>query len=257
MAPRVRARAVASPLWTCRPSRTATLVQSGQPSDGHCGAAVPPRLRDVVALPDLGLAVHAARGRGLDRPVRWVAVSELRGPGAVPRGRRAPAHDRDAAAADGSPPARRTSPGSSRPTSRPRARRWGWLRTRRCRPRSWRPPRAPGCRCSRCPSSTPFIAVTKAVSRAARRRGVRRGRPRLRRAARAHPRGAHLGRRRSGCRRGAAGQARRRLRARPRPGGRRGARVAGLVDAACRRPRPGGRAAAPPGTARLRSGVRR
>jgi purine catabolism regulator len=41
---------------------------------------VPPRLRDVVALPDLGLAVHAAAG-ALDRPVRWVAVSELEDPG--------------------------------------------------------------------------------------------------------------------------------------------------------------------------------
>jgi purine catabolism regulator len=40
---------------------------------------VPPRLRDVVALPDLGLAVHAAAG-ALDRPVRWVAVSELEDP---------------------------------------------------------------------------------------------------------------------------------------------------------------------------------
>lgn len=40
---------------------------------------MPPRLRDVVALPDLGLAVHAAPG-GLDRPVRWVAVSELEDP---------------------------------------------------------------------------------------------------------------------------------------------------------------------------------
>jgi purine catabolism regulator len=41
---------------------------------------VPPRLRDVVALPDLGLEVVAGAG-ALDRPVRWVAVSELEDPG--------------------------------------------------------------------------------------------------------------------------------------------------------------------------------
>ncbi|MGD9954834.1 MAG: PucR family transcriptional regulator [Candidatus Nanopelagicales bacterium] len=41
---------------------------------------MPPRLRDVVALPDLGLAVLAGAG-SLDRPVRWVAVSELEDPG--------------------------------------------------------------------------------------------------------------------------------------------------------------------------------
>ncbi|MFN8169427.1 MAG: PucR family transcriptional regulator [Candidatus Nanopelagicales bacterium] len=41
---------------------------------------MPPRLRDVVALPELGLVVHAAAA-GLDRPVRWVAVSELEDPG--------------------------------------------------------------------------------------------------------------------------------------------------------------------------------
>ena len=41
---------------------------------------MPPRLRDVVALPDLGLAVLAGQS-GLDRPVRWVAVSELEDPG--------------------------------------------------------------------------------------------------------------------------------------------------------------------------------
>jgi purine catabolism regulator len=40
---------------------------------------VPPRLRDVVALPDLGLTAHAAAS-ALDRPVRWVAVSELEDP---------------------------------------------------------------------------------------------------------------------------------------------------------------------------------
>ena len=40
---------------------------------------MPPRLRDVVALGDLGLAVRATAG-GLDRPVRWVAVSELEDP---------------------------------------------------------------------------------------------------------------------------------------------------------------------------------
>jgi purine catabolism regulator len=41
---------------------------------------VPPRLRDVVTLPDLGLAVVAGTS-ALDRPVRWVAVSELEDPG--------------------------------------------------------------------------------------------------------------------------------------------------------------------------------
>jgi purine catabolism regulator len=40
---------------------------------------VPPRLRDVVALPDLGLTVLAG-ATALDRPVRWVAVSELEDP---------------------------------------------------------------------------------------------------------------------------------------------------------------------------------
>jgi len=40
---------------------------------------VPPRLRDIVALPDLGLTVKAAAS-SLDRPVRWVAVSELEDP---------------------------------------------------------------------------------------------------------------------------------------------------------------------------------
>ena len=40
---------------------------------------MPPLLRDVVALPDLGLRVRAA-GSALDRPVRWVAVSELEDP---------------------------------------------------------------------------------------------------------------------------------------------------------------------------------
>ena len=40
---------------------------------------MPPLLRDVVALPDLGLRVRAAAG-ALDRPVRWVAVSELEDP---------------------------------------------------------------------------------------------------------------------------------------------------------------------------------
>ncbi|MGE3813415.1 MAG: PucR family transcriptional regulator [Candidatus Nanopelagicales bacterium] len=41
---------------------------------------MPPRLRDIVALPDLGLALLAGQP-GLDRPVRWVAVSELEDPG--------------------------------------------------------------------------------------------------------------------------------------------------------------------------------
>ncbi len=41
---------------------------------------MPPRLRDVVALPDLGLSLLAGAG-GSDRPVRWVAVSELEDPG--------------------------------------------------------------------------------------------------------------------------------------------------------------------------------
>jgi purine catabolism regulator len=40
---------------------------------------MPPLLRDVVSLPDLGLRVRAAAG-ALDRPVRWVAVSELEDP---------------------------------------------------------------------------------------------------------------------------------------------------------------------------------
>ncbi len=41
---------------------------------------MPPRLRDVVALPDLGLTVLAGAS-ALDQPVRWVAVSELEDPG--------------------------------------------------------------------------------------------------------------------------------------------------------------------------------
>jgi purine catabolism regulator len=40
---------------------------------------MPPRLRDITALADLGLVVRAAAG-SLDRPVRWVAVSELEDP---------------------------------------------------------------------------------------------------------------------------------------------------------------------------------
>ena len=40
---------------------------------------MPPRLRDIAALPDLGLTVRAAAS-SLDRPVRWVAVSELEDP---------------------------------------------------------------------------------------------------------------------------------------------------------------------------------
>jgi purine catabolism regulator len=40
---------------------------------------VPPRLRDITAIADLGLTVKAAAG-SLDRPVRWVAVSELEDP---------------------------------------------------------------------------------------------------------------------------------------------------------------------------------
>jgi purine catabolism regulator len=40
---------------------------------------VPPRLRDITAIADLGLTVRAAAS-GLDRPVRWVAVSELEDP---------------------------------------------------------------------------------------------------------------------------------------------------------------------------------
>ena len=40
---------------------------------------MPPRLRGITALADLGLAVRAAPG-ALDRPVRWVAVSELEDP---------------------------------------------------------------------------------------------------------------------------------------------------------------------------------
>jgi PucR family transcriptional regulator, purine catabolism regulatory protein len=40
---------------------------------------VPPRLRDITALTDLGLVVRVAGG-SLDRPVRWVAVSELEDP---------------------------------------------------------------------------------------------------------------------------------------------------------------------------------
>ncbi|MEZ5116311.1 MAG: PucR family transcriptional regulator [Candidatus Nanopelagicales bacterium] len=43
---------------------------------------MPLRLRDVVALPDLGLALRGDPPPGaLDRPVRWVAVSELDDPG--------------------------------------------------------------------------------------------------------------------------------------------------------------------------------
>ena len=41
---------------------------------------MPPRLREVVALPDLGLTVLAGTG-SLEHPVRWVAVSELEDPG--------------------------------------------------------------------------------------------------------------------------------------------------------------------------------
>ncbi len=40
---------------------------------------MPPRLRDVTALPELGLTVVAGAA-GLDRPLRWVAVSELEDP---------------------------------------------------------------------------------------------------------------------------------------------------------------------------------
>jgi DNA-binding PucR family transcriptional regulator len=41
---------------------------------------MPPRLRDVVALPDLGLVVRVAPPAALDREVAWVAVSELEDP---------------------------------------------------------------------------------------------------------------------------------------------------------------------------------
>jgi purine catabolism regulator len=40
---------------------------------------VPPRLRDVSSIPDLGLRVLAG-ATALDRPLRWVAVSELEDP---------------------------------------------------------------------------------------------------------------------------------------------------------------------------------
>ncbi len=40
---------------------------------------MPPRLRDVVAITDLGLVVRSGAA-ALDRPVRWVAVSELEDP---------------------------------------------------------------------------------------------------------------------------------------------------------------------------------
>lgn len=40
---------------------------------------MPPRLRDVTAIAELGLTVRAAAG-ALDRPVRWIAVSELEDP---------------------------------------------------------------------------------------------------------------------------------------------------------------------------------
>ena len=54
---------------------TDTLVRSGHGK----GCGVPPVLREIVALPELGLAVRAASAH-LDRPVRWVAVSELEDP---------------------------------------------------------------------------------------------------------------------------------------------------------------------------------
>lgn len=42
---------------------------------------MPPTVRDVVAIADLGLVVRAMPPDGLDREVRWVAVSELEDPG--------------------------------------------------------------------------------------------------------------------------------------------------------------------------------
>lgn len=41
---------------------------------------MPPRLRDVLALPDLGLSLRTTPGPALGREVRWVAVSELDDP---------------------------------------------------------------------------------------------------------------------------------------------------------------------------------
>ncbi len=46
---------------------------------------MPPRVRDLLALAELGLRLRAGSG-GLDRPVRWVATSELEDPGAYLEG---------------------------------------------------------------------------------------------------------------------------------------------------------------------------
>jgi purine catabolism regulator len=57
------------------------LVQETQTADNHDHPEIslPPRLRTITALPELGLRVLAAE-RALDREVSWVAVSELEDP---------------------------------------------------------------------------------------------------------------------------------------------------------------------------------
>lgn len=61
--------------WTSGPTPSILLSDP----DIWKGYAVPPVLREVVALPELGLVIRAAAAH-LDRPVRWVAVSELEDP---------------------------------------------------------------------------------------------------------------------------------------------------------------------------------
>ena len=115
------------------------------------------QLRDLIR--DLDVKLHAGEA-GLDRPVRWVHISELLDPDAVAVRRRAAADapassstDADSAReyldAAGRPPARRA---GLRHGLRPRDRPGGARRRR---------PRSTGSRCSRCPYEVPFIALTE------------------------------------------------------------------------------------------------
>ena len=131
-------------LYSC-PDRTTC---SG-PAGGR--RAAPPARRRRPARP------RARRSRGrrraLDRPVRWVAVSELEDPAPVPRGRRAAAHDGDAAAGEdrGVRGVRRS--GSSPPTSSGSASGVGLSHATGARRARGRRREGRACRCSRCPSA--------------------------------------------------------------------------------------------------------
>ena len=169
---------------------------------------MPPSVRTVTDLPGLGLR-RLAGPDGRDRPVRWVAVSELEDPTPfleggellLSTGMRLPADDRDALAGVRRPPGRRrTWPRSGSG--------WGSPTTRS--PPGWSPPRTrAGLPLLEVPAATAFIAVSKAVSAllgAEEYDAITRAFQTQRDLTR-----AALGARRSGSRRGAARPAHRRL----------------------------------------------